>query len=197
MPTIFAPERIPFSPTASGRQKSPRVGRRGPRLVERSPTPSPPLFQWAATTLHADFSALKHPRLVGTPTASGRQKSPRVGRSGPRLVERSPTPSPPFSSGLRRRSTLTPVRSSIRYWLVHRRLRGGKSLLAWAAAAQGSSSVRRPLRLPFPVGRDDAPHRLQCAQASEIAVRSLNSHLRCGEEFEVEHERCVGRNARC
>ena len=32
--------------------------------------------------------------------------------------------------------------------LVSQRLWGGKSLLAWAAAAQGSSSVRRPLRLP-------------------------------------------------
>jgi len=91
-------------------------------------------------------------RIPFTPTASGRQKSPRVGRGGPRLVERSPTPSPRFSSGLRRRFTLIPVRSSIQDWLVHRRLRGGKSLLAWAAAAQGSSSVRRPLRLPFPVG---------------------------------------------
>ena len=164
MPTIFAPERIPFSPTPSPpfssglrlrstptvvrssirdglvhhRLRAAKVSSRGPRRPKARRAFADPfasLLQWAATTLHADFSALKHPRLVGTPTASGRQKSPRMGRGGPRLVERSPTPAPRFSSGLRRRSTST-------------------------------------------------------------SMRSLKSHLRCGEEFDVEHERCVGRNAR-
>ena len=155
------------------------------------------LFQWAATTLHTDFSALKHPRLLVHQRLRGGKSllawaAAAQGSSSVRRPLRLP-----FSSGLRRRFTLTSVRSSIRDWLVHRRLRDGKSLLAWAGAAQGSSSVHRPLRLPFPVGCDDAPRWLQCAQASKIAMRSLNSHLRCGEEFEVEHERCVGRNARC
>ena len=93
-----------------------KVSSRGPprpKARRAFADPFASLFQWAATTLHTDFSALKHPRLVGTPTASGRQKSPRVGRRGPRLVEHSPTPSPPFSSGTRRRFTLTSVRSSI------------------------------------------------------------------------------------
>ena len=71
-------------------------GSRRPKARRAFADPFASLFQWAATTLHADSSAFKHPRLVGTPTASGRQKSPRVGRSGPRLVERSPTPSPPL-----------------------------------------------------------------------------------------------------
>ena len=122
--------------TGSGAAKVFSLGPRLPKARRAFADPFASLFQWASTTLHTDFSALKHPILVGTPTASGRQKSPRVGRSGPRLVEPSPIPSPPFSSGPRRRSTLA-------------------------------------------------------------SVRSLNSHLRCGEEFEVEHERCVGRNARC
>ena len=152
MPTIFAPERIPFTPTASGRQKSPRVGRGGPRLVERSPTPSPRFSSGLRrrSTLASVRSSIQdwlvHRRLRGGKSllawAAAAQGSSSV-RRPLRL---------PFSSGLRRRFTLTSVRSSIRDWLVHRRLRDGKSLLAWAGAAQGSSSVHRPLRLPFPVG---------------------------------------------
>ena len=39
---------------------------------------------------------------------------------------------------------------------VARRLRDGKSFVAWAGAALRSSSVRRSLRLHHPMGHDDA-----------------------------------------
>ena len=85
---------------ALGRQKSSRLGRDGPRLVERSPTPSPSFFSLSVSPLQLSMRRSSRFEIAfdfGVAPALGRQKSSRLGRDGPRLVERSPTPSPPFS----------------------------------------------------------------------------------------------------